>query len=213
MPVSGSANPNEPPTPGVPNAFSEEPNTNVGKGFVKPSENAVSICNTLSRKPSVGGVGGLVRASRVGVVMPSSEPPVATEPYSLATVLSGPTPTDPRRRLGIGPILDPAVLPRSVGFVDADDQTLLAQPLPDRPATLTNYWGRQAVLCEGRRARRVWSPPANSAKTIPRQRPLPLPPHGGEDEHMPGGRVIHDGTSRAWTAHNWPPISIPAQTG
>ena len=92
MPVSGSANLNEPPMPGGPNAFSEEPNTNFGKGFVKPSKIAVSTRNTLSRKPSVGGIGGLVRASRVGVAMPSSEPPVATEPYSLATDRAVPMP-------------------------------------------------------------------------------------------------------------------------
>ena len=36
MPVSGSANPNEPPAPGHPNARSDEPNTNVGRRLAEP---------------------------------------------------------------------------------------------------------------------------------------------------------------------------------
>ena len=33
-PVSGSANPNEPPAPGVPNALPDEPKVNLGKGLM-----------------------------------------------------------------------------------------------------------------------------------------------------------------------------------
>ena len=35
MPVSGSANPKEPPAPGVPNALSEDPNVHVGLGLLR----------------------------------------------------------------------------------------------------------------------------------------------------------------------------------
>ena len=84
MPVSGSANPNEPPAPGVPNALSEDPKTHKGAGLAKPRENDVSTCNTLSRSPFVGGIAGFFSASRVLGVKPISEPPVAALPYSLA---------------------------------------------------------------------------------------------------------------------------------
>ncbi len=63
--------------PGVPNALSEEPKRNCGKGFKKPRENAVSTCITLSRNPLVGGIAGYGRASRMAAVKPISEPPVA----------------------------------------------------------------------------------------------------------------------------------------
>src|SRR4030095_13202503 len=59
MPVSGSAKPKDPPAPGVPNALFDEPKTNFEKGLMKPSENMVSRCNTLSRNPFIGGNAGV----------------------------------------------------------------------------------------------------------------------------------------------------------
>ena len=57
-PVSGSANPNEPPAPGHPKALPEEPNTNEGMGLPKPSEYEVSMNITLSRPLLLGGTAG-----------------------------------------------------------------------------------------------------------------------------------------------------------
>ena len=60
MPVFGSANPNEPPNPGVPNASSEEPKTHRELGLPKPTENVASTSSTLSRSPFVGGIAGFL---------------------------------------------------------------------------------------------------------------------------------------------------------
>ena len=70
MPVSGSANPNEPPAPGQPKALSDEPNTNVDVGLPKPSEYDVGTCNTLSRNLPVGGTAGPASASRTPAAQP-----------------------------------------------------------------------------------------------------------------------------------------------
>jgi hypothetical protein len=92
MPVSGSANPNEPPIPAVPNACSEEPKVIGLGGFKKPSDHDTSTCISLSRNPFVGGTPGFVKASRVVDDKPISEPPVAASPYSCAIDCAVPMP-------------------------------------------------------------------------------------------------------------------------
>src|SRR5271167_5134713 len=92
MPVSGSAKPNEPPAPGVPKAFIDEPKRQMGLGLLKPKEKFESMYNTLSRNPFVGGCAGVFRASRAPSLRPSSGLLVAALPYSLAIERAVPVP-------------------------------------------------------------------------------------------------------------------------
>ncbi len=80
MPVSGSANPNEPPAPGQPKALSDEPNTNLDVGLPKPSEYDVSRCMHLVAQSTGRRHGGTLQCVADTALKPSFESPVAALP-------------------------------------------------------------------------------------------------------------------------------------